>query len=249
MPTRIQADDTLQMFDSQRRLASLHSGPASPDRAPDAHMLSETTRDDEAALVRRICTGDSAAFAELVARYQSRVFSLIWGILRDPNHVEDVAQQVFAKVFFSISRFDARSSLYTWIHKIAVNECYDFLRKKRARKIVYECEAVGSEDQLSPLESAVDCTPVVEDRLEQRDLTFRLLEGLSPEDRRLLLLKEVDGYSVDELVALTGMNENTIKVRLFRARKKAAAAARRLARPAAPPASADRNLQTPCFVN
>jgi RNA polymerase sigma-70 factor (ECF subfamily) len=186
-------------------------------------------------LVERLRAGDAAAFKELVDQYQSRVFSLIWGILRDPNHVEDVAQQVFVKIYFCINQFDCRSSLYTWIHKIAVNECFDFLRKKRARKVVYECETVGSEDGLSALDRAVDCSPTLENTLEQREFVLRLLDELSPEDRSLLLLKEVDGYSVEELSAMTGMNGNTVKVRLFRARKKAAEAAQRLTRPATVP--------------
>jgi RNA polymerase sigma-70 factor (ECF subfamily) len=238
--------DALNQIDSQRCPTSQH--PAPSGHALNTRTPAENERLDEA-LVRRIRAGDEAAFAELVGRYQSPIFSLIWGILRDPNHIEDVAQQVFAKVFFSIGQFDSRSSLYTWIHKIAVNECYDFLRKKRARKIVCECETLAADDQISPLKSAMDCTPAVEDRLEQRDLALRLLEELSPEDRSLLLLKEVDGHSVEELAAMTGMNENTIKVRLFRARKKATDAARRLTRPAQPLAPKDRNLQAPCFVN
>jgi RNA polymerase sigma-70 factor (ECF subfamily) len=243
MTIPIQAD-ALNQVDNRRSLAS--PTPTPSGRALKTTMPAENGRLDEV-LVRRIRAGDEAAFAELVGRYQSRIFSLVWGILRD--HVEDVAQQVFAKVFFSIGQFDSRSSLYTWIHKIAVNECYDFLRKKRARKIVCESETVTSDDQFSALESAMDCTPSVEDRLQQRDLALRLLEDLSPEDRSLLVLKEVDGFSVEELAAMTGMNENTVKVRLFRARKKAADAARRLTRPTQPLGPPDRNFRTPCFVN
>ena len=80
------------------------------------------------------------AFREIVERYQSKVYSIIYGILRNRNDAEDIAQQVFAKIYFSIKNFDFRSSLLTWIYKITVNECYDYLRKKRVRKLVYESD-------------------------------------------------------------------------------------------------------------
>src|SRR4051812_27259988 len=82
---------------------------------------------DEAALVRRVQAGDEMAFRDIVERHQSKVFSIIYGILRNRNDAEDIAQQVFAKVYFSIRNFDFRSSLLTWIYKITVNECYDYL--------------------------------------------------------------------------------------------------------------------------
>ena len=85
----------------------------------------------EGALVRRAQSGDEAAFREIVERYQSKVFSIIHGIVRQRNDVEDIAQQVFTKVYFSIRNFDFRSSLITWIYKITVNECFDYLRKKK----------------------------------------------------------------------------------------------------------------------
>src|SRR5437868_8071197 len=93
---------------------------------------------EEAALVRRVQARDEMAFREIVERYQAKVFSIIFGILRNHNDAEDIAQQVFAKIYFSIKNFDFRSSLLTWIYKITVNECYDYLRKKRVRKLVYE---------------------------------------------------------------------------------------------------------------
>jgi RNA polymerase sigma factor (sigma-70 family) len=95
---------------------------------------------DEADLVRRVQARDEIAFREVVERYQAKVFSIIFGILRNRNDAEDIAQQVFAKIYFSIGNFDFRSSLLTWIYKIAVNECYDYLRKKRVRKLVYESD-------------------------------------------------------------------------------------------------------------
>ena len=185
----------------------------------------------EGALVRRAQTGDEPAFREIVERYQSKVFSIIHGIVRQRNDVEDIAQQVFAKVFLSLRSFDFRSSLLTWVYKITVNECFDYLRKRRVRKLVYESDL--SEDEVRRVENsepAVDRRPSADVALARRDYVVKLLDRVSGQERRLLMLKEVEGYSVEELAAMMGMNENTIKVKLFRARQKLVKAAQRLER-------------------
>lgn len=184
---------------------------------------------DEALLVRRVQAKDEIAFREIVERYQSKVFSIIYGILRNHNDAEDIAQQVFAKIYFSIGNFDFRSSLLTWIYKITVNECYDYLRKKRVRKLIYESD-FSEEDtlQMENSQTAVDIQPPADVTLVRRDLLMKILSKVSEEDRMLMLLKEVEGHSVEELAQMTGMNENTIKVKLFRTRQKLLKAAQRL---------------------
>src|SRR5579885_1907988 len=124
----------------------------------------------EGALVRRAQAGDESAFREIVDRYQSKVFSIIHGIVRQRNDVEDIAQQVFAKVYFSIRNFDFRSSLITWIYKITVNECFDYLRKKKVRKLVYESDM--SDDEARRVENSepnVDRQPPADATLARRD--------------------------------------------------------------------------------
>ncbi len=184
---------------------------------------------EEAELVRRVQNRDEMAFREIVDRYQSKVFNIIYGILRNRNDAEDIAQQVFSKIYFSINNFDFRSTLLTWIYKISVNECYDYLRKKKVRKLVYESDFSAEEAQ-SMERTEPDGAKSVEVSLANRDLVVKLLAKISAEDRNLMLLKEVEGHSVEELAAMTGLNENTVKVKLFRARQKLLKAAQRLLR-------------------
>jgi len=201
-------------------------GDKSRTRARVDHQTS-----DEAALIRRVQAGDELAFREVVERYQSKVFSIIYGILRNHNDAEDISQQVFAKVYFSIKNFDFRSSVLTWVYKITVNECYDYLRKKKVRKLVYESDFSQEDAQrMEASEPAVSKSAPVDARLANRDLVLQLLEKVSAEDRNLILLKEVEGHSVEELAGMTGLNENTIKVKLFRTRQKLLKAAQRLGR-------------------
>jgi RNA polymerase sigma-70 factor (ECF subfamily) len=198
----------------------------SPSRTRVDHKNS-----DEAVLVKRVQARDEMAFREIVERYQAKVFSIIYGILRNHNDAEDIAQQVFAKIYFSIRSFDFRSSLLTWIYKITVNECYDYLRKKRVRKLVYESDFSTEDAQrLESSDPAVDPAAPIDRRIAQQDLVLKLLSKVSEEDRTLILLKEVEGHSVEELAAMTGLNENTIKVKLFRTRQKLLKAAQRLGR-------------------
>jgi RNA polymerase sigma-70 factor (ECF subfamily) len=185
----------------------------------------------EGLLVRRAQQGDDTAFREIVEKYQAKVFSIIHGIVRQRNDVEDIAQQVFTKVYFSLRNFDFRSSLITWIYKITVNECFDYLRKKKVRKLVYESDM--SEDESRRVENSEPATAGTvraDTALASRDYVVKLMDRVSGEEKNLLLLKEVEGYSIEELSGMLQMNENTIKVKLFRARQKLVKAAQRLNR-------------------
>jgi RNA polymerase sigma-70 factor, ECF subfamily len=215
--------------------------PASAGGSATARTKVDYRKTEEAELVRRVQAKDEMAFREIVERYQAKVFSIIYGILRNRNDAEDIAQQVFAKVYFSIGNFDFRSSLLTWIYKITVNECYDYLRKKRVRKLVYESD-FSEEDSLrmENTDAAVDQAHPIDEDLARRDFAMKLLSKVSEEDRKLILLKEVEGHSVEELAEMTGLNENTIKVKLFRARQKLVKAAQRLTRGAGPGSQAAR---------
>jgi RNA polymerase sigma-70 factor (ECF subfamily) len=175
--------------------------------------------EEERQLVRLAQSGEEAAFEELIRRHQQRVFGLVSGILRRREDVEDVVQQVFLKVFVSLKRFDQRAAFSTWLYKISVNECWDYLRKKKVRPLVYEADL--SEEQVSRLDGVVsaDQPPSSSsDRAEARDLLEHMMEKLPEQDRELLVLKEVEGFSVQELAEILDLNVNTVKVRLFRAR-------------------------------
>ncbi len=184
--------------------------------------LSRRTRaEEERVLVRLAQNGTEAAFEELIRRHQQRVLALVGSILRRREDVEDVAQQVFLKVFISLKRFDLRSAFSTWLYKITVNECWDYLRKKKVRPLVYEADL--SEEQVSRLDGIVSADRPVTGASEQAEVKETLewmLEKLPEQDQQLLVLKEMEGFSVQELAEILDLNVNTVKVRLFRARSR-----------------------------
>jgi len=181
--------------------------------APEAPAEGEESR-----IVRRAQRGDIEAYEELVRRHQRRVFAVASGILRQREEAEDVAQQVLLKAYVSLPRFDLRSAFSTWLYKITVNECWDHLRRRKSRPQVLQSDL--SDEQARKVESLAGdggfANPA--ERALQGDLVEGLLAQLSEEDRRIMVLKEVEGFSVKEVGDILGLNVNTVKVRLFRAR-------------------------------
>ena len=192
------------------------------------------TAEAERQLVRRAQAGDQSAYEQLVRIHQQRILAVVGGILRRSEDVEDVAQQALVKAYFSLKRFDQRSAFGTWLYKIAVNECWDYFRKRKARPLVYEADL--SEEQLRQMDGTQDGEngPAIrhsedaESRLERRDTIDRLLMVLDEKDRAMLVMKEVEGFTVEEIGEVLDLNVNTVKVRLFRARGRLAKAYSRL---------------------
>ena len=193
----------------------------------------------ERELIRRAQRGDVAAYEELVRAHQQRIFAIAAGVLRRNEDLEDIVQQVLLKVYLSLKRFDLRSAFSTWLYKVTVNECLDYLRKKKVRRLVYEANLTEEQaQQLHDVEGAAANHPGLPSsrRVELRQIVDGLLEKLPEAEQLMLVLKEVEGLTVEEIGAVLDMNVNTVKVRLFRARGKLVEIYRRrlASRPARP---------------
>jgi len=176
---------------------------------------------EERELVRRAQKADKAAFEILVQRHQHRVFAVARSILKRQEDTEDVAQQVFVKAYFSLKKFNQRAAFSTWLYKITVNECWDLLRKRKARPLVYESDFSEEQArQFSATEQEAGAGPDTSERMAMRQRLESMLGQLDARDRSMLMLKEVEGFSVEEIAESLGLNANTVKVRLFRARRK-----------------------------
>jgi RNA polymerase sigma-70 factor (ECF subfamily) len=176
---------------------------------------------DDTELVRRGQRGDQDSYGELIRRHQHRVFSVARGILKRQEDVEDISQQVFVKAYFSLKKFDQRAAFSTWLYKITVNECWDLLRKRKVRPLVYEADF--SEEQsreYTASENKEARGSDASERLVAREQVERLLDHLEERDRLMLIMKEVEGFSVEEIGHVLALNANTVKVRLFRARRR-----------------------------
>ena len=177
----------------------------------------------ERGLVERCRQGDAEAFARLVALHEGMVFGLALRLLGDPEDARDVSQDVFLQVYRMLPRFEGRSSLKTWIYRIVVNQCRNRQRWWRRRR---KDRSVGLEE-LSPSDEA----RLVEqgtgedgpyERLERRETVRRVQDALlqlSFDHRAILLLREAEGLTCEEVGRALGLPEGTVKSRLSRARE------------------------------
>lgn len=190
--------------------------------APTGRVRDEAAMAAEKELVRQAQKGNVAAYEELVRKHQQRIFAVANGVLRRNGDLEDIAQQVLLKVYVSLKRFDLRSSFSTWLYKVTVNECLDYLRKKKVRKLIYEADMTEEQaEQLNILEDAGEARTIdASRRVELQQLVDGLLSHLPEEEQLMLVLKEVEGLTVEEIGQVLNMNVNTVKVRMFRARGK-----------------------------
>lgn len=174
-----------------------------------ASPLSNELSDD--ALVSLFQSGDEHAFKTLVLRYQERVRNLIYSVL-GMRDVEDIAQDVFMRVYESLHRFRCESSFYTWLYKIVVNKCRDEMRKNRLRRF-FSLDTMMEKDSQHPAH-----TP---DYLEQSQLSDAIenaLDTLSRNHRIVVVLKDIEGLSYEEIAAVMRCEIGTVKSRLARAR-------------------------------
>jgi RNA polymerase sigma-70 factor (ECF subfamily) len=163
-------------------------------------------------LVARLRAGDAEALRIVVERYQHRIFALIYGIVRDRHEVEDVAQEVFLKVFLRIRAFDERSQFYTWLYRVAANAAKDHV-KKRSRRPAQPLpdEETGLPDTgRGPGERAA----AEENRLRVR----QAIDALPPRYREILALREIQGLSYSEIASVLKLSIGTVESRLHRAR-------------------------------
>lgn len=171
-------------------------------------------------LIERAKSGNDAAFTELVAAYRKRILGTIARLIGRPEDVEDVAQEVFLRLYFSLDQLRAPEVFEPWLYRLTVNAAYDYLRRQRRRK--ESRMADFSEQQVILADAAASNREDLERarRSEVREFVEGLLEGVSPQDRILLTLKEVEGLSLKELEKIYRVKENALKVRLFRARQR-----------------------------
>ncbi|MGD1156283.1 MAG: sigma-70 family RNA polymerase sigma factor [Terriglobia bacterium] len=172
--------------------------------------------------IKRAQQGDSEALGPLVQKHQQRVFSLVCHLVRRRDEVEDLSQEIFIKAFRAIRSYNFQSSFATWLSRIATNHCYDYLRHERASRVSFYWQM--GEDRQRELENNVESQPEEEldheERTVLRDLVDKLL-GRAPEnDRTILVLKELQDYSVEEIAEILKLKPTTVKVRLHRARKR-----------------------------
>jgi RNA polymerase sigma-70 factor (ECF subfamily) len=171
-------------------------------------------------LIKRAGEGDEAAFNQIVQAYRKRILGTIARLISKPEDVEDVGQEVFLRLFFSLDQLRTPEMFEPWLYRLTVNAAYDYLRRGRRRSESRMADL--SEQQVIMADAAAGTKQGNEEqrRKRVRELVEALLGSVSEADRILLTLKEIEGLSLKELEKVYGVNENALKVRLFRARQR-----------------------------
>ena len=174
----------------------------------------------EQELIEKAQAGDSAAFNQMVLAYRKRILGTISRLIGRPEDVEDVAQEVFVRLYYSLDQLRTPEVFEPWLYRLTVNASYDYLR--RAKRRGESRMADLSEQQVMMADSLAGGRKQDEERQKNnvRDFVDALFRHVSEEDRLLLTLKEVEGLSLKELEGIYRVNENALKVRLFRARQR-----------------------------
>ena len=177
---------------------------------------------DDRALVRAAQSGDEQAFRKLVERYQRRVVQLALGMTKDPDEAMDIAQETFVKVHRYLPSFKGDSSFFTWTYRIAMNLCLDAQRRKsRAERVdLAEGDEAEIEAAMDPPSAALSGPQRQTLNAELRGKIEEALQGLSENHRAILILRELEGLSYEELSKVLAIRKGTVMSRLFHARLK-----------------------------
>ena len=187
--------------------------------AKSSKTPTKTQREIDAQLVASAQDGDDEAFGKLVETYQRRVYALAFGILRQREDAWDVAQEAFVKAYKNLGRFKGQSAFYTWLYRIAYNLSMDHLRSRARRDSVAldenrVVEAAASEEapkSSHPGESA--------DRRELAKVIQNAMTRLTDKHRAIIVLREIEGLSYEEMAQVLKISKGTVMSRLFHARR------------------------------
>ena len=175
-------------------------------------------------LVKRCQAGDTGAFDELVTRYRTRVFSMIYNMVHSEQDAWDLAQDSFVKAWRSIKRFRGTASFYTWIYRIVMNVTIDWLRKKQVKAGGAEFDDAIALKEIDPAaKTAPKAATLPYETMQRTEIRGRIEDAiaqLSPEHRAVILMKEIEEMQYHEIAETLGCSIGTVMSRLFYARKK-----------------------------
>ncbi len=182
--------------------------PGSEERADDRHLVEQATR------------GDREAFGSLVRRHQDRAFNVAYQVVRNRDDALDVAQDAFVKAFASLSSFKGDASFSTWLHRIVVNLAIDCLRRRRRGDPTTYDDRLAVPEEAGASQAAPDTPETALESRQVRSLLARGIQALPPAHRAVLVLREIEGLSYEEIARAVGCSLGTVMSRLFYARRK-----------------------------
>ena len=175
---------------------------------------------DEKELVERFQNGEQEAFNELVIRYQGKIYNLVYKYVSNSETAKDLSQEIFIKAYRALPNFKRQSAFYSWLYRIAINLCIDFIRQqKRGQTLSFEDLPTGSNDEVT----LNDVNPLPPDQIETKELgqiIGQAVQQLPPKQQHVFNLRYHDGLQLKEIAAQLDRSEGTIKAHLHHAHKR-----------------------------
>ena len=174
---------------------------------------------DERSLIRQCQKGDMQAFRQLVERYEGRIYGLACSMLGDQEMAKDAAQEAFIRVYGALERFEGRSSFYTYLYRIATNVCLTFAQREQRRPDRISIEGMQEVNEMTLDRFWGTDKPQNDiDALGLREEIEKVLDHLSPDHRAVVVLKDIEDLSQEEIADVLDVSIGTVKSRLSRAR-------------------------------
>lgn len=174
-------------------------------------------------LVKRSIAGEEAAFESLVRKYQKRILSIIYQITGNKQEAEDIAQEIFIKVFYKLKDFNPQYPFFSWLYRITINKCYDHLRATKRKKTKSFAELNAKEIKMINnlfAQHATDKTISLNNRIEVDKVLNKLLGSLRPEERAFVAMRDIENLSYKEMAQIFKCSELAARIRVSRARKR-----------------------------
>jgi RNA polymerase sigma-70 factor, ECF subfamily len=182
----------------------------------------EMNNEEDRELITRCKAGDESAFESLVHRYERELFHLVSWNVGSASEAEDIVQDVFTKVYFSLNKFDNDRPFYPWLRRVAVNQCYDELRKVRRRKILKFTELndqdAGVLERIMAVPQAEPSVPSPAGGEELPSLMQRILDRLPEKQRMVIVLRDFKQVPYEEMADIMRCSKQAVRLKVFRAR-------------------------------
>ena len=176
---------------------------------------------DDMALVNRTVTGEKEAFEEIVEKYNNKIFNMAFRMTGSYEDASDIAQDTFVKAYFSLNSFKGESELYTWLYRIARNTALDrFKKTKRRAEVLSIVNDDNSDDIISNISDSTNNPEELYEKQEKYANLHNAIQKLSREDREIIIMRDMNGFTYDQISEITKLNIGTVKSRLNRSRAK-----------------------------
>jgi RNA polymerase sigma-70 factor, ECF subfamily len=178
--------------------------------------------DEDRELLRRCQEGDERAFEELVRKHQQTLFHIVYHTIGQRAEVEDLAQKIFTKVYFSLSKFDLERPFLPWLYRVAINQCYDELRRMRRHRVrTFTDLRLDDIDQIENLIGSAEAgEPLRESHSDLFALMHALIERIPKSQRTALILRDLNDVPYEDIAGSMGVSEQAVRLKVMRARSR-----------------------------